>query len=201
MMPVIEQQALTTFRDMDADAKEDAVSEVVANAMCAYRRLHERGELQRAFASALTRYAIRQFFDGRRTGTSQCSRDVYSARAKKTAGYEIFSLGAPSDQVGEWLECLIDDNGEPVPDQVVFLMDFPRWLVSQTPRNRRIAERLALGCSTSEVANEFRTSPSRVSQLRRELSESWDRFTGTASGRARGNLDNSETVSTSSPVV
>ena len=84
MLPLIEKQARVAFRELTAEAKEDAVAEVVANAMCAYRRLHERGELQRAFASALTRYAVAQYRVGRRVGTPHCSNDVYAHSARPT---------------------------------------------------------------------------------------------------------------------
>jgi len=178
MLPMIEQHARIAFRGMDAETQDDAVSEVIANAMCAYHRLHERGELQRAFATALARYAVAQYHAGRRVGTSQCSRDVYSTRAKKKAGYDLLSLGTPADQHGEWMECLVDNRRTPVPDQVAFRLDFPRWLNSQTARDRRIAERLSLGCSTGEVAREFKISPARISQLRRELADSWNEFIG-----------------------
>ncbi len=176
MLPLIEKQARVTFRDLDAEAREDAVAEVVANAMVAYRRLHERGELQRAFASALTRFAVAQYKDGRRTGTSQNSRDVFSQKAKRKAGYEMLSLGAPGENVGEWTECLIDQKRTPIPDQVAFRMDVPRWLNTQTPRNAKIAERLAMGYSIRDVAREFKVSQARISQLRRELAESWFAF-------------------------
>jgi hypothetical protein len=169
MLPMIEQRARVAFRDLDAEAQQDAVGEVVANAMCAYRRLHERGELQRAFASALARYAIIQYWDGRRVGTQQCSRDVFSPKAEKKAGYEVLSLDLR-------MECLIDNRRTPIPDQIAFHLDFPLWLASQTPRNRRIAERLLFGGSTGEVAREFNISSPRVSQLRREFAESWYAF-------------------------
>ena len=144
--------------------------------MCAYHRLHERDELQRAFASALARYAVAQYHAGRRVGTSQCSRDVSSRRARKKAGYEMLSLGAPGEQVGEWMECLVDNHRTLVPDQVAFCHDFPRWLNRQSARDRQIAERLSLGCATREVAREFKVSPARISQLRKELADSWNEF-------------------------
>ena len=185
MLPMIEQQARVAFRGLATDAKEDAIAETIANALCAFRRLHERGEMHRAFASALTRYAVAQVRDGRRVGTSQSSRDVYSSRAKRQAGYDMVSLGTPGEQVGEWTECLIDNRRTPVPDQAAFRIDYPRWLNSQTPRNRRIAERLSMGYSTGEVAKEFRISPARISQLRRELAESWYAFINVTLGPVR----------------
>ena len=45
-------------------------------------------------------------------------------------------------------------------------------------RNRRIAVSLAVGNRTKEVARQFRLSPGRVSQLRRELHDSWQTFQG-----------------------
>ena len=182
MLPQIEKQGRAAFRDLDAEAREDAVAETVANAMCAFRRLHERGELRRAFASALTRYAVAQVRSGRKVGTSQCSRDVYSLRAKKRAGYEVLPLGTPGEQASAWMEYLIDDRRTPVPDQAAFRIDYPRWLNEQTPRNRQIAERLSVGYSANDVAKEFALSPGRVSQLRRELAASWYAFINASLG-------------------
>ena len=65
---------------------------------------------------------------------------------------------------------------EPVPDQAAFRCDFPAWLATHSLRNRRIAEALAVGHSTSEVARRFRVSAGRVSQLRGELRASWLEF-------------------------
>ncbi len=180
MLPRIKRQARAALSGMDAESREDAISEVVANAMCAYRRLHERGELERAFISALTRYAVAQYRDGRRVGTAQNSGDVYSVRARRKGNYETVHLGAPGQQVGEWMECLHDNRVTPIPDQVAFRIDFPEWLRTQTARDKQIAERLAIGFSTAEVAAEFGVSRGRISQLRRELADSWYEFISSA---------------------
>ncbi len=176
MLPLIEKQARVAFRELTAEAQEDAVAEVVANAMCAYRRLHERGELQRAFASALTRYAVAQYRVGRRVGTPHCSNDVYAHSARPTTRNRLRSLESASEEHGDWREYLIDNRQTPVPSQVAFRLDFPSWLERLTPRNRQIAQQLALGHSTGDVAQEFRISPARISQLRRELADSWYAF-------------------------
>ena len=176
MLPMIERQARRAFKQLDPEAQEDAVSDVVAHAMCAYRQLHERNELQRAFASALTRYAIARYRDGRRCGTSQCCRDVYSCQARRRAGFDLCSLGTPGGQVGAWRECLIENRVTPIPEQVAFRVDFPRWLNTQTPRYRCVAERLLRGHSTGEVAKQLKMSPGRVSQLRRAFADSWFQF-------------------------
>lgn len=176
MLPRIEKQARVAFRDLTAEVQEDAVAEVVANAMCAYRRLHERGELQRAFASALTRYAVAQYRVGRRVGTSHCSRDVYAQSARQTTRNRLRSLESVSEERSDWRDYLIDNRQTPVPSQVAFRLDFPSWLERLTERNRQIAQQLAQGHSTGDVAQEFRISRARISQLRRELADSWYTF-------------------------
>jgi hypothetical protein len=44
--------------------------------------------------------------------------------------------------------------------------------------NRRVAEKLATGESTSAIARLFRLTPGRISQLRRELCDAWHTFQG-----------------------
>jgi hypothetical protein len=177
LLPSLQRYAHFALRGLAGEAQEDGVSEVIANCLCAYRRLSERDELQRAFASVLVRYAVAKYYRGRRLGTVQCSRDVYSTRARKEAGIEIRSLGAPGEQLGGWMECLTDNRRTPVPDQAHFRIEFPRWLRTQTRRNRQIAEQLSMGCSTAEVASRFKVSSGRISQIRRELYDSWRTFT------------------------
>ena len=172
----LEQYASIAFQHLTAEAREDAITEVIANCLVAYQRLHERAELQRARPGALLGFAVLQYWDGRRVGTSQNSRDVMSPLARRKDQYEICSLGTPGEQIGGWLECLIDDTQTPVPDQVSFRIDYPRWLQLQTPRDRQIAQKLSQGYTTQQVAREYRLSPARVSQLRRELAESWEDF-------------------------
>ena len=176
LLPTIEQHARFAFRHLDAESQEDAIAEIVASTACAYERLFQRGEQARAFATVLARYAVAQFWDGRRVGTSQCSRDVFSLRAKQDGDYELLSIGAPGEKVGEWRECLVDNRRTRVPDQAAFRIDFPAWLESQSPRDKQIAEKLSLNYSTGEVAREFKISMARISQLRRELADSWYAF-------------------------
>lgn len=177
MLPTIERYARRAFCGLRGEAREDAVCEVVAHCVCAYWRLHERNELHRAFPTVLVRYAVAQYYQGRRVGTSLCSRDLYSTKARQKAGIALLSLGTPRQQRAKWMECLTDNYRTPVPDQAHFRTAFPYWLRSQTKRNRKIAKRLLLGYSTAEVARLFTISSARVSQLRRALLDSWNELT------------------------
>ncbi len=75
-------------------------------------------------------------------------------------------------------------RNSPVPDIVAFRCDFADWLKSLKRRDRRIAEYLSLGHRTSAAARRFKVSQGRVSQLRRELAQSWSKFTGENEGNA-----------------
>jgi DNA-binding NarL/FixJ family response regulator len=55
-------------------------------------------------------------------------------------------------------------------------IDVAAWLRSLAPRNRRIAKTLAMGETTTDVAQKFHLSRPRVSQLRDELKSSWEKF-------------------------
>ncbi len=178
MLPRIERYARMAFRTLRADVRDDAICEVIANCLCAYHRLHERNQLHRAFASPLVRFAVAQYHAGRRVGTSQCSSDLYGMWMKNGGQFDIRSLGAPGEQSGGWMECLTDNRRTPVPDQVHFRIEFPRWLRTQTRRDRQIAKWLSLGYSTGEVARQFKLSPGRVSQIRQAFHDSWNQFTG-----------------------
>ena len=57
-------------------------------------------------------------------------------------------------------------------------IEFGDWLRKLGGRRRRIAETLAKGETTSVTAAKFRVSLGRISQLRRELNDDWERFHG-----------------------
>ena len=54
----------------------------------------------------------------------------------------------------------------PVPDQVQFRLDWPRFFATLSGRDRRLAAFLALGHSGRQAAGRFGLSPGRVTQLR-----------------------------------
>ena len=46
-----------------------------------------------------------------------------------------------------------------------------------TDRDRRIMERMSVGERTMKLADQFGISPARISQLRRQFHDDWQRFT------------------------
>ena len=177
ILPRIRQSAHAAFRHLDEEAQEEAITETIANALVAYVRLYEQRKLDVAHPTVLERYAIAQINGGRRVGNRLNTKDVLTEVAQKRHGLVVERLYPRFDKdAGEWIEATVEDTQTPVPDQAAFRCDFPAWLATHSPRNRRIAEALALGHSTGEVARRFKVSPGRVSQLRGELHDSWLEF-------------------------
>ena len=60
---------------------------------------------------------------------------------------------------GEWIDKLIADKLATVPDQVATKLDFSAWFATLTQRMKQIVKDLALGSSTSEVAEAHGVMP------------------------------------------
>lgn len=97
-------------------------------------------------------------------------RDLLSRYAQIGHGIQV------DRSKGEWIEALVEDKRASVPDLVCTRLDFGSWFASLPGRMHAIAKDLAFGCSTSEVAQKYGVTASRISQLRRVLEESWANF-------------------------
>jgi hypothetical protein len=178
MLPVIRKYANHAFQYRDSEAREDAVHEVIANAVVAFARLVQLDKADLAYPTVLARYGVAQLRGGRRVGNRRRVSEVLAEYAQRKKGFVVESLDCFHKESGQWLEALVEDTRTPVPDQVAFRIDFPAWLNSQTKRNRRIAEALAVGSTTGEVARRFKLSSGRISQLRNQFHQSWREFQG-----------------------
>lgn len=181
MVPAIVTQARFAYRGLKPEAREDAIEEVIANALVAFVRLVQLNKVELAYPSALARYAIAQLHDGRRVGNRLNVRDVLSPYAQKQKDFQVERLDRFDQNDHAWVAAVVEDGRTPVPDQVAFRCDFPAWLDTLPGRNRRIAEILALNHTTGKVAEEFHVSAGRISQLRRDLQRSWQEFQGEVS--------------------
>jgi hypothetical protein len=176
MLPAITTHARIAFRDLGPEARQEAVQEVVCNAMVAYAGLAQRGRVTRAYPSVLARFAVAQTRAHRKVGGHLNCKDISSPYCQTHKGVIVERLDRFDGEEGRWVEAVVEDHHTPVPEQVAFRCDFPAWLNTLSRRNRRIAQALAIGHSTSEIARRFKLSAGRVSQLRRELHRSWTRF-------------------------
>jgi hypothetical protein len=126
----------------------------------------------------LARYAVAQVREGRRVGNRLNVRDVLSTYCQRRKNLNVERLDKFDEEEGAWLEAIVEDPHTPVFDQVWFRIDFPAWLTTLHDRDRHIALKLASGETTGGTAKRFNVSPARISQLRRELCESWRMFHG-----------------------
>jgi hypothetical protein len=182
MLPVIHAYARGAFAHLNPEARQDMIQEVVANALVAYVRLYQQGRVALAYPTVLARYGVAQVRDGRRVGTKLNIKDPLSRYCQKRKGVVVERLDRFDEEDNQWQEAVVEDPHTPVFEQVQFRCDFPAWLNTLHRRDRRIAETLALGHRTQDVARRFQVSEGRVSQLRRELAGSWREFVGETQG-------------------
>ena len=185
MLPAITRQVRVAFRHLPPEAKDEAIQEAICNSCVAFARLAELDKLDLAYPSVLARYAVAQVRDGRKVGGRLNIRDVMSEHCQRCKDITVERLDRFDPDEDAWAEAVVaDTRSAPVPDTVAFRCDFRDWLDDLPPRSRRITESLALGNRTGEVARRFRVSPGKISQLRRELHQDWQRFENEESSAA-----------------
>lgn len=177
VLPTVEAIARIRFRSLPPVEREDATAEAVAGAMVTFVRLLRRGKNPTVFAGRLAQIAVLRVLSGRLSSSPDRSEDVLSRMARQQHGFGIESLNTGRSQTrSEWQALLVEDRRSTPADLAASRIDFSEWLGRMKRRRRQIAETLAAGYRTEEVAELFRLSPSRVSQLRREFENSWRAF-------------------------
>ncbi len=178
MLPRIRKHARIAFRHHDPESREELVQAVVCNACCAVARLAELDKLDLAYASVLARFGVAQVKDGRMTGGSLNCHDVSSKYCQRQKSVSVERLDHFDEEENCWAEAIVEDRTAGPAEIARTRIDFDAWLHQLPRRNRRIAEFLSLGHRTQDAAHKFDISQGRISQLRKELAESWRDFTG-----------------------
>jgi hypothetical protein len=180
MLPAIVAYARMAFRCLKPEARQEAVQEAVCNAMAAYAALVERGKVALAYPSVLARFAVAQTRGQRKVGGHLNCRDVSSRYCQRLKGVVVERLDRFDKEENAWAEAVVEDRTAGPAEIARTRIDFSAWLKHLPRRNRRIAQALAAGDNTGDVAQQFRVSAGRISQLRRELHRSWKEFLGEA---------------------
>ncbi len=178
LTPVICRQARFAFRQLDPEARDEAVLEVLVAALVAFVRLVELGKPHLAYPTVLARYGIAHFRCGRRVGCQLNVHDVSSPYAQRKKRIVVERLDRFCTKQDVWREVLVEDKRATPADIAAVRIDFADWLKSLSRRHRRIANMLAAGESTSTAAKKLRVTPGRISQFRRKLERSWRTFQG-----------------------
>jgi len=180
ILPQIRKQARLAFRGESPELREELVTEVIANCFVAFVRLMDRGLDDVIYPTPLAQFSMKQVRSGRKVGSKLNVNDVSSEYAQRSMGFVLESLVRYNHRKQEWKEILVEDRHAGPAETATSRIDFGDWLQSLPRRQRRIAETLAKGETTSKAAKRFRVSLGRISQTRRELKENWEDFQGVA---------------------
>ena len=187
LRPLIEGHARVVFRGHSELDQEEVVAEAVATAFESYLRLKARGkDPVHDFPWAMARYAVLHVKGDRHVGGQRSSTDVLSRAAQRQHGFRVEALPSTRTsheklnalrqgqrQLDLFEERLQDNRQTPVPDQVAFRIDFPAFLKTLCPRDRKLACFLSQGHSGTQAAAKFQLSPGRVTQLRQNWHKEW----------------------------
>jgi len=191
MRPRILTHARIYFRDIPCrEHRADCEAEVVALCWKWFCRLAQRGKDAERFVSTLATYAARAVRSGRRLCGQLKPNDVLSETAQKKRGFRVealpmstrkslenvYGIAGSQRRVDVLEERLTDNMQTPVPDQAAFRCDFPVWLGTWSERYRRIIQDMARDERTSNLARRYNLSRGRISQLRRQFHDDWQRF-------------------------
>ncbi|MDZ4818318.1 MAG: hypothetical protein SGJ20_05030 [Planctomycetota bacterium] len=178
MLPEIERLLRISFRNLAPEARVDAHEEGVVHCLLSYVRLFEQGRAEVATPSSLAWFAKLQVRRGRTPACPMTCREPLSRYGQLGKGIRVVRLHHGDFSDDTWINDVIDSGSTSISDRVATKLDFVAWLGSLCQRTRRIAMDLARGNGTRDVAQKYRLSPGRISQLRRELHNSWQLFQG-----------------------
>jgi hypothetical protein len=190
LLPRIELHGRIYFRHLKPHRKADVIQEMRALAWLWYVRLINRGRDPQDFVATFVTLLARSVNSGRRLAGMLKAKDVMNPDAQKRHGFKVEPLPGStrtfhdhlySSPKGQELhdafeERLCDNTMTPVIDQVCFRLDFPAFLQTLTPRERRMIWAMIRNERTSDLSKEFEVSPSRISQMRREFQIGWTHF-------------------------
>lgn len=176
LLPSIQNQAGVAFRSEPSERRQELIAEVCANCWVAFVGLIERGLEDVIYATPLAQYAIKQVRSGRKVGIKANVNDITSRHCQVRKGVRVGRLDHYDMDEEDWKEVLIEDRHAGPAQTAIARIDISHWFEQLKPRDRAIASFLALGNGTKDTAKEFRVSPGRIAQKRREFLERWGHF-------------------------
>ncbi len=177
MLPRIRKTLSFAFRHLRRDVRREAIQECLASAWKAFLRLVERGKEAIAYATPLAMYAVKQYRAGRKVAGKARGKwggDVSAAAGRGLARVE--SISRYDLKLAAWQDVTLADGKVTPAELATFRLDFAAWLQRLPARLRQVANWLAIGETTTEVAKRLGVTLARVSQLRRELERNWKAF-------------------------
>jgi hypothetical protein len=165
--PELQSKAKAYFDDYRPEAKDEAVANSLFLAWHHFVSLAKKGKADDQLLTRSFYFACRQSRSGRLMRTVK--------------GSKFRELWDHAGNTGHAIVCGIDldafiSQRDRIPDIVSFRLDTPAWLASLPENQRQRAMELAEGTSTKELADRWGVSAAAVSNSRRQLNESYERF-------------------------
>ena len=173
-----------SFRRWPGRLREEARAEALAYTWAAWHGLLARGKDPVAVGVvAIAANSCRAVKNGRALGavraTGRGVMDALDPRALRRLKLRVLPIEEmASDPTGSWADWLGSRGRYGPADEASFRVDFASWLGNLPARKRRMAELLAEGLGTGEVARHLGVTPAAVSQARAWLGRSWGQFQG-----------------------
>ena len=166
------------FEDWNPDTVEEIEQSVQVFAYETILSLAKKNRLHDAFATTIAQYGIKKHMTGRPGGLPSNSTDVLGERCKYLRRVKVSNHGLCENVADTFQsEATVVDGRYPVHRTVALRIDFfETWYRQQTPKDQIIIRELAMGHTTTEVAQANGISMGRVSQLRKAYAKSWYEF-------------------------
>ena len=166
-LPDLEAMALTRFRRLNPEAREEAVQNTTALAWKFWNRLvKQHGAVDDGLLKSVWWYAMKQTAAG---------RTITRGDGQRGEGRQD-AYDRPSESVRHLDFNYVVGISKPVLDAVAFRIDFPAFLGTLNERQRAMAMDLATGMTTAEVAKKYGVSAPAVSQFRTRFRVLLERF-------------------------
>jgi hypothetical protein len=181
MVPAIEKMAQAMFKPFIRMERQEFVAETVGIAWKYCLSLVRRGKRPQDFVLALARFAAKAVLAGRRTAGGFNSRELAQRGQVRANAPRLVSLNSRRTRTSPlWKDVLVESRAFPPADVAATRLDFAVWRKTLSERQRQIVDQLIVGEQAQMIARQSGVSAARISQIRRELSASWQAFQGEA---------------------
>jgi hypothetical protein len=174
-LPRIQRIARFRFRHLTGERRDEAVAEATALAWKAYRDLFLKGRNVAPLVGKIAEFSARSVRCGHQLAGTW-NRDVLSSAPRHDHLVEAIPNSEDDDAAPEVVNALQDSRQPNPAEEAALRVDLGEWLEGLDGVQRQVAEALATGLNTTDVARLHRVSRTRIWQRREDLRRSWDRL-------------------------
>ena len=168
---------------MNPADRDEAIQDMMATAYAGYKSLVDRGLYDNIYRSTLGKYAVRSYRGGRRFYGNR-SKDVMDPLCQMQGRADVRGHVFYDASSHQWIEILIYDRTHDPALIGEFNIDYENWWETLSDKQCELLDDFLLNESTNDIARKNNLSTGRISQIRRELIESFNTFVGNVEASA-----------------